>query len=83
VYEREAGYFLLSIWAINYGVIGGLGVAVLFLVDSLFHRPTWQTLLIVLPFMPLLSLLFIRHAKSLFLAVDHYFNPDAAPASRR
>ena len=26
-YEREPGYFLLSTWALNYGIVGGLGLA--------------------------------------------------------
>lgn len=74
-YERESGYFLISIWAINYGVVGGLGLGALFLIDELFHLPQWQTLLMVLPFLPLANFLFIRHSKSLFLAMDHYFDP--------
>ncbi len=30
-YLREPGYFLLSTWALNYGVVGGLGLAAAFL----------------------------------------------------
>lgn len=74
-YEREPGYFLLSIWAINFGVIGAFGVGSLFLMDSLFHLPLWITLLTIGPVIPILNLLFVRHAKSLFLAMDHYFDP--------
>lgn len=79
-YQRENGYFLISIWAINYGVVGGLGLGALFLLDSLYHWPQWQTLLLVVPFLPLLNFLFIRHAKSLFLAMDHYFDPHVKPS---
>jgi uncharacterized protein (DUF983 family) len=74
-YEREQGYFLISIWAINYGVVGGLGLGALFLLDELFHLPQWQTIALVVPFLPVLNFLFIRHAKSLFVAMDHYFDP--------
>ena len=78
-YEREPGYFLISIWAVNYGVIGGLGVAALFLVDNVFHPPLWETMCMVLPAIPLANFLFIRHAKALFLAMDHYMDPHVKP----
>lgn len=73
-YERESGYFLLSIWAINYGVIGVIGLAMAFTIDSYFHPPMWQ-LFCMLLVLPVLSFLFMRHSKALFLAMDHYFDP--------
>jgi uncharacterized protein (DUF983 family) len=82
-YEPEAGYFLISIWAINYGVVGGLGLALLFLVDYLFKLPQWQTMVIVLTPMPFVSFFFARHAKSLFLAMDHYFYPHFATKNEK
>ena len=74
-YEREPGYFLLSIWAINYGVMGALGLASLFLVDGIFHPPHWKTMCIVFPVLSVISIIFVRYAKSLFLALDHYCDP--------
>jgi len=73
-YERGSGYFLLSIWAINYGVSGVLGVASTFLLDSYFHPPLWELLCLLL-LLPVFSFLFMRHSKSLFLALDHFFDP--------
>lgn len=74
-YEREEGYFLLATWAVNYGVVAGGGLAAGLLLQS---YTTWSTTAIVgllLLVMPLASLLLARHAKALFLAMDHYFDP--------
>lgn len=74
-YEREPGYFLMAIWGVNYGVIG-LGSMSLYFVLRVFTevRPTILFLVCVLP-APFLSLLFARHAKSMFLVMDHFFDP--------
>ncbi|HYG77427.1 MAG TPA: hypothetical protein VEK08_20640 [Planctomycetota bacterium] len=69
-YEREPGYFLISTWAINYGVIGALGLATVFLINNLT-----VALAIVLVLLPILNFLFIRHSKALYLAMDHYLDP--------
>jgi uncharacterized protein (DUF983 family) len=74
-YVRENGYFLISIWAINYGVIGGLGLAAGFIVDEIWHPPAWKVIVFLFLPLPLLNFLFVRHSKSLFLAMDHYFDP--------
>lgn len=74
-YEREPGYFLLAIWGVNYGVIGLGAMSVYFLLRAPTDlRPTVLFFLCVMP-APLLSLLFARHAKSMFLAMDHFFDP--------
>ena len=46
-YEREPGYFLLSTWALNYGVIGGLGVIAAFAIEWMYKPPTAVTIAIV------------------------------------
>jgi uncharacterized protein (DUF983 family) len=83
-YEREQGYFLLSIWAVNYGVVAGLGLTLSLVLDYFYALPLkWHVLYVFLP-MPVVSFLFARHAKSLYLAMDHYFDPHVKhrPASR-
>ena len=74
-FEREPGYFLLAIWGVNYGVVA-LGGMVLYF--ALRFWTEWSPLLIfcltVLP-APFLSILVARHAKSLFLALDHFCDP--------
>ena len=74
-FEREPGYFLLAIWGVNYGVVA-LGGMVLYF--ALRHWTEWSPRLIfcltVLP-APILSILLARHAKSFFLAMDHFCDP--------
>ena len=74
-FEREPGYFLLAIWGVNYGVVALGGMALYF---ALRFWTEWSPLLIfcltVLP-APFLSILLARHAKSFFLAMDHFCDP--------
>lgn len=74
-YEREQGYFLLSIWAINYGLIAGVGLLVALTLEWLFPLTMWQYVMFVFVPLPVLAILFARHAKALFMAMDHYFDP--------
>lgn len=74
-YEREPGYFLLSTWALNYGVVGGLGLIVALVSEWLWHPPFWRTMLCVAVPVIVSNILFIRHSKALFLAFDHIMDP--------
>jgi uncharacterized protein (DUF983 family) len=80
-YEREEGYFLLATWGVNYGVVAGLGVGLALLVEAVWSPPLWVLICGVLLPMPLVSMLVARHAKSLFLAMDHYFDPHVGKAA--
>lgn len=74
-YEREMGYFLLAIWAINYGFGSLLGIGIYCYLEF-FHRLPLSSLLIgVITPVVLFNFLFARHSKALFLAFDHYFDP--------
>ena len=79
-YNREEGYFLLAIWGVNYGIVAGLGLAVALFFQSYHPLHFWEYALIFAP-MPLLSMLFARHAKALFLAMDHFFDPQGTGRS--
>jgi uncharacterized protein (DUF983 family) len=74
-YEREPGYFLLAIWAVNYTVSAVLGLG-LYLGLTLNFALSKRALVlwVVIP-VGLFSLLFARHAKALFLAFDHFCDP--------
>src|SRR6187397_1288377 len=72
-YEREQGYFLLAIWGVNYGVVALLGVIVGLFIQNQYHPGVWSPMWLWLLPMPLLSFVLARHAKALFLAMDHYF----------
>ena len=47
-YEREPGYYLMSIWAINYGVGSVLGLAIYGFLEWKLDLPVWQLLTAVL-----------------------------------
>jgi uncharacterized protein (DUF983 family) len=74
-YQREQGYFLLSIWALNYGLIAGMALIVSFTLEAICSPPMWVHIAFVFSWMPIGSFLFARHAKALFLALDHYCDP--------
>jgi uncharacterized protein (DUF983 family) len=78
-YQREQGYFLLSIWALNYGLIAGLALLISLTLDVLFDLSLWTQIVCVFAPMPLFSFLFARHSKALFLALDHYCDPHVKP----
>ncbi len=74
-YQREDGYFLLATWGVNYGVVGGLGLTIALTLDYFYHLSLRAQMLYIIAPMPLFSFLFMRHAKALFLALDHFFDP--------
>lgn len=74
-YEREPGYFLLSTWALNYGVMGGLGLAVALALEWMWRPPFWITISIVAVPVLIGNFLFVRLSKAWFLAFDHYCDP--------
>ena len=74
-YEREEGYFLMAIWGVNYGLIGLGAMSLYFLLRiNTDWNPFWLFCGTVLP-APLACIFFARHAKSMFLALDHFFDP--------
>jgi uncharacterized protein (DUF983 family) len=74
-YEREEGYFLLATWVVNYGATGAIGLATGLLLQTFTKWSFWTIAITLLLIMPLVSLLFARHAKAIYLAIDHYFDP--------
>lgn len=78
-YQRETGYFLLAVWAINYGIVAGLGLGIGLILDIYFHWPLLKIILCVFLPMPFISLALARYAKALWLALDHYCDPHVTP----
>ena len=74
-FEREPGYFLLAIFAINYGVGALIGLAIYLVLDFCFHLPIWLVLTLTIVPIPIFNLWFARHSKALFLAFDLFFDP--------
>src|SRR6186713_406384 len=56
-YEREQGYFLLSIWGLNYGVVGGTGLIVGLTLQHFYHPRVYSPIWLWLLFMPVMSFL--------------------------
>ena len=59
-FEREPGYFLLSIFAINYGVGALLGLVIYLVLDFCLHLPIWLVLMAVSVVVYAVSFLLIR-----------------------
>lgn len=74
-YEREIGYFLMSIWAVGYGFGALFGLAVYFYLETQYRLPFSKVLAATMAAVFLFVLLFARHAKALYLAFDHFVDP--------
>ena len=74
-YQREGGYFLMATWGVHYFVVTGLCLLAALLVDH-FFRISFVALAVSVSVLTLLfGTWFARYAKSLYLAVDHFFDP--------
>ena len=75
-YEREPGYFLLAIWAINYGFGSILGLAIYFFLEWKYpNMDILKVLALVISPIIFFNVFFVRHSKALFLALDLFFDP--------
>ncbi|MBS0658301.1 MAG: hypothetical protein JSR82_08675 [Verrucomicrobia bacterium] len=74
-YERELGYFLMAIWAVGYGFSALFGISIYLALEFTTDLPMSQLLPAVMIPPVVFAVLFARHAKSLFLAFDHFFDP--------
>jgi uncharacterized protein (DUF983 family) len=73
-FEREQGYFVGAIY-INYAATVAIAVPGFFLLDAFTTMTIQQQLAVWVPFAVVFPLLFFHHARSLWLALDHFFNP--------
>jgi uncharacterized protein (DUF983 family) len=74
-YEREPGYFLASVWIINYGAGSMLGILIYVILELTTNLPIGRMLAAVLSPIVVFNFLFARHSKSLFIAIDHLSDP--------
>jgi uncharacterized protein (DUF983 family) len=74
-YDREPGYFLLATWAFDYAAVGGAALVAWFLLATFTDVALVPMLLLLLVPMPVASILVARHAKALWLALDHFLDP--------
>jgi len=73
-FEREQGYFVGAIY-INYAATVLVALPGFFVLDAFTNITTNQQLAIWVPFAIIFPLLFFHHSRSLWLALDHLFNP--------
>lgn len=65
----------MAIWAVNYGVGSVLGIILYLILEWYFDLPLkWLLAAVALPIV-CFNILFARHSKALFLAVDLFFDP--------
>ena len=76
-FEREQGYFVGAIY-INYAGTIAVAVPGFFLLDAFTKITVHQQLALWIPFALIFPLLFFHHSRSLWLALDHFFNPAAS-----
>jgi uncharacterized protein (DUF983 family) len=73
-FEREQGYFVGAIY-INYAATIAIAVPGFFLLDTFTGISIERQLMLWVPFAVLFPLIFFHHSRSLWLVLDHYFNP--------
>ena len=73
-YEREQGYFIGAMY-INYAATVAIAVPGYLLLDVFASLTINQQLVLWVPFAVFFPLLFFHHARSLWLVLDHFFDP--------
>jgi uncharacterized protein (DUF983 family) len=73
-FEREQGYFIGAMY-INYAATVAIAVPGYLLLDVFASLTINQQLALWVPFAVIFPLLFFHHARSLWLVLDHFFNP--------
>lgn len=73
-FEREQGYFVGAIY-INYAVTVLIILPGFFILDYWLRLPLFWQFALWIPFAVLFPLLFFRHSRSFWLALEHFFNP--------
>ncbi len=82
-YEREPGYFLLAVFGFNPGFAVFVAVVLfIYLAETrdIGQMPAWQFMCTVGLPVPIINILVARHAKALFIALDHFVDPHSRDA---
>lgn len=78
VFEREPGYFVGAIY-INYAATAVLTIGGFLILDAYTSVSLTAQLVLWSLFGVAFPLFFFRYSKSLWLAFDHFINPEEAP----
>lgn len=65
----------MAVWAVNCGSASLLGMLIYVFLEFHFVLPAWVTVSAVLGPVVFFNLLFIRHSKAYFIAIDHLLDP--------
>jgi hypothetical protein len=79
-YQREGGYFLIATWGVHYFTVTGLCLLAALLVDHFVPMSFTLLAVSVAALTLVFGAWFARYAKSLYLAIDHFFDPHVRPA---
>ena len=74
-YDREDGYFLMAIWGVHYFAVAGFGLALGLVLLSVLTINIWLTILLTAVPTVVFGFLFARHAKAIYVAIDHFYDP--------
>ncbi len=77
-YEREPGYFLLAVFGFNPGFAVFVATVIFIYLaetDQAVQMPAWQFMCVVGLPVPIINIIIARHAKALFVALDHFVDP--------
>ena len=77
VYDREEGYLLIATWAFSYGLGALVALGLYLFMEYGLNASLARMLWTILPIVMLVNLLTARHARALWLAVDHFLDPQA------
>ena len=79
-YQREGGYFLIATWGVHYFTVTGLCLLAALLVDHFVPMSFTLLAVSVAALTLVFGAWFARYAKSLYLAIDHFFDPHVRPS---
>lgn len=78
-YQREGGYFLIATWGIHYFTVTGLCLLAALLIQRFIPMSFTALAFAVAVPTVVFGFWFARYAKSLYLAIDHFFDPHVKP----
>ncbi len=74
-FEREPGYFLFALWVVNFFSVVFVALTTYVAIEVWLDLSLPATLALTVGPAPFLSFAVARHAKALFIAVDHFIDP--------
>jgi uncharacterized protein (DUF983 family) len=80
-YTREVGSFLMATWAVSYGFGSLIGLAIYLYMEYVLNASLKAMLWTCISAVLIVNLLLARHARSFWLAFDHFCDPHVREAA--